>query len=116
MRVRPIGSRSRVLNRGIWSRRVWNRRAALAFAIALLISGCQSGPSLEERIAASRALTPQDPGFFAVPHGAPREKPSDRFPNTELIGTDGQRYRFYEDLVRDQIVVIQFMYTTCTGI
>ena len=100
--------------------------ALVGLALASLTIGCHSSPpvaepslqkpNLEERMAASRARTPNDPGFFATPHDEPREKPSDRFPNTELVASDGKTYRFYEDLVRDRIVVIQFMYTTCTGI
>ena len=69
--------------------------ALVGLALASLTIGCHSSPpvaepslqkpNLEERMAASRARTPNDPGFFATPHDAPREKPSDRFPNTELV-------------------------------
>ena len=51
---------------------------------------------------------------FATPH--PQGRVSDKFPNTILVGHDDREYRFYEDLVRDRVVVVQFMYTTCTGI
>ena len=86
--------------------------------------GCRLAPSstessVSEDVGAPPApvpLTRDDAGFFATPHEGPRGKPSDRFPNTLLVGTDGKRYRFYEDLVRDRIVIVQFMYTTCTGI
>jgi len=37
------------------------------------------------------------------------------FPNTPLVTQDGARVRFYDDLVRDKCVLIQFMYTTCDG-
>lgn len=39
-----------------------------------------------------------------------------RFSNTPLLTHEGRRVRFYEDLVRDKIVVINFMYSRCRGI
>lgn len=39
-----------------------------------------------------------------------------RFPNVSLFTHDGRRMRFYDDLVRDKIVVINFMYSRCRGI
>ena len=53
---------------------------------------------------------------FATPHPNPRGRVSDKFPDSMLIDHAGRKHRFYEDLVRDKIVVVQFMYTTCTGI
>lgn len=38
------------------------------------------------------------------------------FPNTVLTTQDEERVRFYDDLVRDKCVLINFMYTTCDGI
>jgi protein SCO1/2 len=35
-------------------------------------------------------------------------------PNVELITHEGQKVRFYDDLVKDKKVVINFMYTKCT--
>ncbi len=42
-----------------------------------------------------------------------RGKTSDRFSNIALTTQHGERVRFYEDLVRDKVVMINFMYTTC---
>jgi protein SCO1 len=39
-----------------------------------------------------------------------------RFPNVPLLTHEGRRVRFYDDLVRDKIVVINFMYSRCRGI
>ena len=64
----------------------------------------------------ARDRLPGDPGFFSPPHESPNGKSSDRFPNTVLTAHDGTRHRFYEDLVRDRIVIIQFLYTRCNGI
>lgn len=38
------------------------------------------------------------------------------FPNPELITHEGNHVRFYDDLVRDSVVLINFMFTTCEGI
>src|SRR5205807_2384601 len=34
-------------------------------------------------------------------------------PNIELINQDGRKLRFYDDLIKSKIVVIQFMFTNC---
>jgi protein SCO1 len=34
-------------------------------------------------------------------------------PNVDLITHEGKKVRFYDDLVKDRIVVINFMYTNC---
>jgi len=35
------------------------------------------------------------------------------FPNVELTTQDGEKVRFFDDLIKDKIVVINFIYTTC---
>ena len=46
-----------------------------------------------------------------------RERLRDRyFPNVELTTHEGKKVRFYDDLVKDKIVVINFMYADCEGI
>jgi protein SCO1/2 len=48
---------------------------------------------------------------------SPREKIRQRyFPNLPLLTHDGREVRFYDDLVKDKIVLFNFMYATCTGI
>ncbi len=37
-------------------------------------------------------------------------------PDLELLNQDGKRIRFYSDLVKDKVVVINFIFTTCTTI
>ncbi|QLC72695.1 SCO family protein [Pseudomonas sp. LPB0260] len=39
-----------------------------------------------------------------------------RIPNTRLQTHEGRTVRFYDDLVRDKLVVINMMYAACTGI
>ena len=38
------------------------------------------------------------------------------FPNFELVTHEGKKVRFYDDLIKDKIVVINFMYAKCEGI
>ena len=37
-------------------------------------------------------------------------------PNIELTTQENRRVRFYDDLVRGKVVLINFMYATCSGI
>ena len=37
-------------------------------------------------------------------------------PDVELVNQDGERVRFYSDLVKDKVVAINFIFTTCTTI
>ena len=39
-----------------------------------------------------------------------------RFPNVPLLTHTGNEVRFYDDILKDQKVVINFMYTVCTNI
>jgi protein SCO1/2 len=65
------------------------------------------------------AAAPQQGRF--VP-GADSEKTSRErtqaryFPNVELTTHEGKKVRFYDDLIKDKIVVINFMYAQCVGI
>ena len=65
-------------------------------------------------------LAGQDPtnnsprGFQHIP---PRELIQRRhLPNVELTTQDGKKVRFYDNLVKDKMVVINFMYARCEGI
>ena len=39
-----------------------------------------------------------------------------RFPNVPLLTHTGRQVRFYDDVLKDRKVVINFMYTVCSGI
>ncbi len=46
----------------------------------------------------------------------PREKLAERsFPNVTLTTHEGKKVRFYDDLIKDKIVLINFMYVKCEG-
>lgn len=38
------------------------------------------------------------------------------FPNVEFVDQFGRRLRFYDDIIRGRLVVINMMYTVCSGI
>ena len=38
---------------------------------------------------------------------------ADRFPNLVLRTHEGRNVRFYDDLLKDKVVLINFMYATC---
>ena len=38
------------------------------------------------------------------------------FPDIELVTSDGEKVRFYDDLLKDKIVIINAMYARCEGI
>ena len=48
---------------------------------------------------------------------SPREKIRSRhLPNVLLTTHEGKKVRFYDDLIKDKIVVLNFMYATCEGV
>ncbi len=48
---------------------------------------------------------------------SPREKIRQRhFPNVTLTTHEGKKVRFYDDLIKDKIVIINFMYSRCDGV
>ena len=46
----------------------------------------------------------------------PRELLARRIPNVELTTHEGEVVRFYDDLIKDKKVVLNFIYKRCTGI
>jgi protein SCO1/2 len=55
-----------------------------------------------------------------VPKSTTDKTPADAaaryFPNTELITQENQKVKFYNDLLKNKLVLINFMFTTCEGI
>jgi protein SCO1 len=47
---------------------------------------------------------------------AESEDPNNVFPNVVLISHEGKSYRFYDDLIRNKIVIINFFYAGCGDI
>ena len=55
-------------------------------------------------------------GTFAPSLSGPETIRRRYFPNIELTTSRGQKLRFYDDLVKDKIVILNLMYATCDGI
>src|SRR5688572_14082560 len=52
-----------------------------------------------------------------VKSNSARERIRERhFPNILLTTHEGKKVRFYDDLIKDKIVVINFMYVKCDGV
>src|SRR4029450_1447382 len=83
------------------------RRELLTAAAVLPLAGALA--------VASRSDAPAPQEFAAPVTG--REKMRRRFfPNVVLTTHEGKRVRFYDDLLKDQIVVLNLMYATCQGV
>jgi protein SCO1/2 len=51
---------------------------------------------------------------LVVPHApSPSEK---YFSDVELINQDGQKMRFYSDVLKDKVVIVNTFFTTCTSV
>lgn len=51
--------------------------------------------------------------FFTAAVAAP-QRDADYFTNLEVVTQDGETVRFYEDLIKGKLVVISFIFTSCT--
>lgn len=62
-----------------------------------------------------RPTAPKEPQFLPAEPG--RDKVRRRnFPDVVLTTHEGKRVRFYDDLLKDQIVVLNLMYANCQGV
>lgn len=78
----------------------------LLLAAACLQAGCRA------------PLREDAPRFETAPSLAKTSRAGrlrDYFPNTRLTTHEGEEVLFYDDLVKDKVVMINLMYTTCSG-
>lgn len=55
--------------------------------------------------------------FLLAPgSGEAQRRGPDFLPNLPVVDQDGRQLRFYDDLIKDKVVVIMFIYTSCTDI
>lgn len=75
----------------------WTRLPSIAFASVLIVawslSLAQQGASAQSE----------------------EERARDYFTNLELINQDGETVRFFDDVLKDKVVVINFIYSNCEG-
>ena len=60
------------------------------------------------------------PALFAstatdAERAASEQKARDYFSNIEVIDQDGRRLKFYDDVLKDKVVAINFIFTNCQG-
>jgi protein SCO1/2 len=93
------------------TRRNW-LTAAGATTAALGVAGLTETNSLF-----GQEATPVSKQRYSFKDTHPRELIRRRkLPNVELMTQDGKKVRFYDDLMKDKRVVIQFMFTRCKDI
>jgi protein SCO1/2 len=69
-------------------------------------------------VLAGKLAVAQTPDAKPVARHAWKPRPagsiaSRTFPNLEVISHEGEKYRFYDDLIKDRIVMINFFYSHC---
>lgn len=82
--------------------------AAVALAAALL-SLLGAGSARAQSAPPTSSETPDALESFAIPRPY-----ADRLPNVVLKTHEGKSVRFYDDLLKDKIVLINFFYVTCS--
>lgn len=100
-----------------------SRRGLFAGAVTLPLAGglLGSGEGQAARNVASSAAAGGAPASETRRKFAPRLSGREAirqryFPNIELVTSEGRKVKFYDDLLRDKIVIINLMYATCDGI
>ncbi len=92
-------------------------------ALSTVLAGGMTTPGALAHEAHRHGAPPGDNGVVALP--APKEKVPRRldegeqrryFTDTRLLDQDGREVRFYTDALRGKIVLISFIYTSCTDI
>ena len=79
-----------------------------------LLTALGAAPVVSAALRAEEEATPAPRHWAQI---APREQIQRRFfPNLPLVTHDGREARFYDDLIKDKMVLINFMYATCTGV
>lgn len=80
-------------------------------------TGGQSQREVRKTVNAAAATGGELPsGSDAKPAKTPAEKAAAYFPNTVLLTQDNQPVHFFDDMLKGKTVIINFMFTTCTGI
>ncbi|HEX8687515.1 MAG TPA: SCO family protein, partial [Pyrinomonadaceae bacterium] len=90
----------------------WTRTYGLSPASAIL-------KVIDEAAAAKPAAAPAPAGEklpVAASGKTTAEASAAYFPNHVLLTQDNQPVRFYDDVLKGKVVLINFMFTTCTGV
>lgn len=88
-----------------------SRRVFFAGAAALPLAG-----RVEARPPVTVALAPETRARFTR-RRAGRDILRERyFPNIDLVTSEGRKVKFYDDLIKDKIVILNLMYARCDGV
>ena len=90
------------------------RRGLFAKLVLPVAGGLMTATRTEAR--AQAAATPGTKGRFAPPLSGRETMRRRYFPNIELTTSNGAKVKFYDDLLKDKIVILNLMYATCDGI
>ncbi|WP_130905106.1 MULTISPECIES: SCO family protein [unclassified Pseudomonas] len=96
---------------GVDVRRHTPRSRALGMHLVLLLSACLLASQL--LVAKPVPPTPAPATETAVADSA-TPWGGDYFPNTLLTNQDGRQVRFFDDLIKGKVVVINFIFTSCS--
>ena len=89
---------------------------AAAAAPEEAVADCHKVAPAEPASTRARPPAASAPRSAASERVAGRTKHSDRFPNVSLLTQHEESVQFYDDLVRDRVVIVNFMYATCENI
>ncbi len=88
-------------------------------AVILLIGVVSFSVKAQDQPPGQKPPKPLEPSSLQRPEPAPAQmrSPAEKyFSDVELINQDGQKMRFYSDVLKDKVVVINTFFTTCTGV
>src|SRR6185369_15463973 len=108
--VQPVKERA-MSNRTINRRGMFGRLAAVPLAVGVAASA-QGG----QKRGAPAAAPPAGKRTFAPPLSGRETVRRRYFPDVELVTSEGDKVRFYDDLIKDKIVILNLMYAKCDGV
>ncbi len=87
-----------------------------AAQVPVPVSAAGAAAAAERQVQKRVAVQPDGPGVEGNKPETPAEKAASYFPNTLLLTQDNKPVHFFDDLLKGKIVLINFMFTTCTGV
>jgi protein SCO1/2 len=90
------------------------------FSVVIILLGVFSFSVKGQDQQGSQKPKPLEPSSLQQPEPAASARvpsPAEKyFSDVELINQDGQKMRFYSDVLKDKVVVINTFFATCTGV
>ena len=99
---------------------------ALIFTVPPVLTGCADSENSTAEATSKKSDKAVNKFALRAQSRGPKEKKqrrasqdrfgADYFPNIELTNQDGKKVRFFDDLIKDKVVAINFMFTSCQNI